>query len=724
VSTDVTSDIFASSDTDSGGFLPAVHQIRGILKTIWERRWSALTFLLIVMTIVSVATFSQEPVYKATTLLRISKDDLKVLSFTEFVAADESTDELIKTEVEVIRSRGLAEAVASALNLPADTDFQKELRPGGVAQLIAHLKGSPEASGADEADKRLKDAVVVRLLRMIDIEPIRGSRLVKFSVFARSKKLAAEIANTWADLYIKQGIDQKMAASKDASQMLFKQIEKQRRYVEEAEKKLHVVARRYGIYSYEDMKTNINQRLSELNTLLTEAQANRIEKKVAYKSMQSDPLGSEVSVNDPVVQRLREDIAKLEGEYSDFLKTFKPDYPECVRLRARIAQISQAINEQTHKWLQAAATDYAAAEQRAVAIKKELEQQQNEAMRLQDVAVEYNSLNRDMETSTEHYRALLARRKEALSAMQIKASNVSVVDMAKLPSCPHSPRRALNLILALVMGTALACAMCVLLDYMDNSVRTSEDVEKDIGETLLGIVPQIEEDDESGSENKDLISHLDGKSAISEAYRTIRTSLSFAYKNNNIKNIVISSAVPGEGKTITAINIATVLGQIGEKVLLIDADMRRPRLHRSLHLPNSRGLSTFLVEQSQLNDIILPTCLPNVDVIVSGPAPPNPSELLGSERMTDLLALCKDKYDRVIIDTPPVMAVTDSRLTAARADGLIHVIRAGKTEKRCAKEAKKHFDTVGARVIGAVLNDVEEHAGGYNHYYYYRPYTN
>jgi len=724
VTTNNAEDILASFDSAPGGAAPAIRQVRSIVKTIWKRRWSAFTFLLVVMTIVSVATFSQKPLYKATTLVRINKDDLKVLSFKEFVAADESIDELIKTETEVICSRSLAEKVASVLNLSADADFQKELRPGLVAGLIARLTSTSAASGADEEEKRLKEAVVARLIRMIDVDPVRGSRLVRLSVFAHSNKLAAEIANTWAELYIKQDIEHKMAGSRAASQMLSKQIQQQKAHVEEVEKKLYAYARRHGIYSYEDMKANINQRLSELNTLLTEAEADRIRKEVRYKSMLSDPLGSEVAVEDPVVQRLREDIAKLEGEYCDMLKTFKPDYPGCIRLRARINQMNLAIKEQAQKWLQAAATDYAAARQRSAGLQKELEELQKQAMRLQDVAVDYNTLARELETSTEHYRALLARRKEALSAMQIRASKVDVVDAAKVPAQRHSPRRALNLMLALVLGGALSCATCLLLEHMDNSVRTAEDVEKEIGETLLGVVPGIQEDDEVGPDNKDLISHLDGGSAISEAYRTIRTSLSFSSGINNTRNIVISSALPGEGKTITAINMATVLGQIGEKVLLVDADMRKPRLHRSLHLPNSRGLSTFLVGQSELNDIILPTCLPNVDVIVSGPTPPNPSELINSDRMSDFLARCKQRYDRVIIDTPPVMAVTDSRLTAAKADGLIHVIRAGRTEKRCVKEAKKHFDTVGARVIGAVLNDVPEEGGGYAQYYYYRAYTN
>jgi len=227
-----------------------------------------------------------------------------------------------------------------------------------------------------------------------------------------------------------------------------------------------------------------------------------------------------------------------------------------------------------------------------------------------------------------------------------------------------------------------------------------------------------------GADNKDLICHLDTKSTISEAYRTIRTSLAFASAKGEARNIVISSAMPGEGKTITAINIATVLGQMGENVLLIDADMRRPRLHRSLRVPNNRGLSTYLVGRCDLPDVVVPTCIPNVDVIVSGPMPPNPSELINSDRMSQLMAECKKTYDRVIIDTPPVMAVTDSRLAAAKADGLIHVIHAGRTDKKCARLAKRHFDSVGANVIGAVLNNVEsDHEGSY-YYYYRRTYEN
>ena len=703
----------------------ALQQVRGLARTLWKRRWSAFTFLLIVMTVVSVYTFSREPVYKASTLLRINKDDLKVLSFKEFVEADESTDELIKTEVEVLRSRDLADKVASVLNLGAEAAFQSELKPGLAGSIVGRVRGALGSGWDAEISEQMRREIVVsRLLDMLEVEPVRGSRLVKMNVLAHSPRLAGEIANTWSEIYIKQSVESKMHASRLAGQMLAKQIDEQQRIVEQGEKKLQAYAREHGIFSFEDGKTGMNQRLTEVNSLLTAARAELIGKEVTCTSMQSDPTGTEVAVKDPVVQRLREEAARLEGDYCDMLKVFKPEYPDCLRLRARIGQLNASITQQTAKWLQSAATDFAAAGRRVEALRSQLDELQNEAIRLQDLEVDYNTLSRELETSSEHYRALLARRKEALSSMQIRASRVSVVDKAQVPMYAHSPRVALNLALALVLGTILACGTCVLLEFLDTSVRTADDVERELGEPLLGVVPEIDEDDTVGSENRDLISHLDGKSTVSEAYRVIRTSLAFSAMQGEMKNIVVSSAVPGEGKTITAINIATVLGQAGEKVLLVDADMRRPRLHRSLHLPNNRGLSTCLVGQCELRDVIGHTLLPNVDAIVSGPTPPNPSELLDSERMTQLLKECRLAYDHVIIDTPPVMAVTDGRLAAAKADGLIHVIHAGKTEKACARMAKKQFDSVGARVLGAVLNNVEHEEGGSYYYDYYRPYAN
>jgi len=711
-----------SFDAPSDATSLAVEHARAILRIIWKRRWSALSFLLIVMTVVAVYTFSQKPTYKATAVIRINKDDLKVLSFESFVIPDESTDELIKTEVEVIRSRNLAEKVAQALNLGADADFQRELQPGFPRSLIAHFSETPGPDDINEDDR--KESVVKSLLDMLDLDPVRGSRLVKLSVVAHNSKLAAEIANTWAEIYIRNCVDMKMQASRTAGVIIDKQVSEQQAHLEDIERKLHASTKHLGLHSFEDMKANNAQRVTELNTMITEAEADRIRKRVTYDSMKSDPLGSSIGITDVVVQKLREEVAKLEGEYSTLLKTFKPQYPDCIRLQARIGQLRRSIDEQAQKWVRVSETECRASEQRVAALRKELEIQQQEAMRLQDAAVDYNILKRELESSTQHYQALLARSKEAVASTQIKASKVSVVDAAKMSRYAYRPRVALNLLLALIVGTVVGCGACVMLDMMDNSIRTAEDVEKELGESLLGMVPEIEEDDEIG-ENRDLISHLDSKSTASEAYRAIRTSLAFSSPQGEVKNIVISSAMPGEGKTITAINIATVLGQGGEKVLLVDADMRRPRLHRSLHLPNNRGLSTYLVNKCRLGDIVMPSCIPNVDVIVSGPTPPNPSELLNSDRMTQLLEECRKRYDRVLIDTPPVMAVTDSRLAAAKADGLIHVIQAGKTDKRCAKLAKKHFDTVGARVIGAVLNNVEsEHGDSSYYYYYHRTYSN
>jgi len=703
----------AFSDTNPPAL--AMQQLRNIAGIICKRRWSIITFVLIVMTVVSVYSFSARPVYKASTLVRINRDELKVMSFQEFVTADESTDELIGTETEIIGSRQLAERVATTLNLAADPVFRGELRPGLPGRIAGKLRlGSAETEADSEA--RETHAIINRLLDMLSIDAIRGSRLVRINIAAHDPKLAAEIANMWTEAYVRLSIDYKVEASRSAGQMLTRQIDEQKAALEEIEKKLHEYTRGQGIFSYEVMRDNTHQRIAELNSMLTNAEAQRIKNYINYQAIKTSPLASEVAVKDPLVQKLREEIARLEGEYSDMLNVFKPDYPDCIRLRSRIEQIDAAVQQQTRKYVETAEAEYLGSEQQIAALEAELQQLQQQAMFLQDVAVDYNSLYRELQTNSGHYEALLARRKEALSATQIRASKISVVDLATVPVSPHSPNKALNLSLALILGLLAACTGSVVKEYMDNSVRSAEDVEHDVGEHLLGIVPEIEEDNEIGPENRDLISHLDSKSAVSEAYRTIRTSLAFSCSQRDTRNIVISSAMPGEGKTLTAINIAIVLGQVGERVLLVDADMRRPRLHTSLQVPNVRGLSTYLAGYCQLDDLIRPTRLPNVDLITAGPTPPNPSELINSKRMTELLAQCKTRYDRVIIDTPPVMAVTDSRLAATKADGLIQVIHAGKTNKQCARLARKHFDSVGAHVIGAVLNNVHSENGRKYHY--------
>jgi len=696
----------------------AMQQLRNIAAVICKRRWSIITFVLIVMTVVSVYSFSVRPVYKASTLVRINRDELKVMSFQEFVTADESTDELIRTETEIIGSRQLAERVATTLNLAADPVFRDEMRPGLRQQIAAKL-GLGAAEDDAKSEARKQDAIINNLLSMLGIDHIRGSRLVRISVAARNPKLAAEIANTWTQAYVRSSIDQKVEASRTAGQMLSRQIDEQKAALEETEKKLHEYTRGQGIFSYEEMRDNTHQQIAEINSMLTKAEAERIRNYINYQTIKASPLSSEVAVKDPLVQTLREEIARLEGEYSDMLNVFKTDYPDCIRLRSRIEQLDTAIQQQTRKYVEAAEAQFLGIERQIAALQAELQQLQQQAMHLQDIAVDYNSLYREYETNSGHYEALLARRKEALSATQIRASRINIEESATVPVSPHSPNKALNLSLAFILGLLAACTGSVVKEYMDSSVRSAEDVERDVGEHLLGIVPTIEEDNEIGPDDRDLISHLDAKSMVSEAYRTIRTSLAFSCSQRDARNIVISSAMPGEGKTLTAINIAIVLGQIGERVLLIDADMRRPRLHTSLHVPNVRGLSTYLAGYCEIDDLIRPSSLPNVNLITAGPTPPNPSELINSNRMTQLLEQCKARYDRVIIDTPPVMAVTDSRLAATKADGLIQVIHAGKTDKQCARLARKHFDSVGAHVIGAVLNNVRSEHNRQQYYYRY-----
>ena len=368
--------------------------------------------------------------------------------------------------------------------------------------------------------------------------------------------------------------------------------------------------------------------------------------------------------------------------------------------------------------------EYKVALAKEYSLKNALNQQKGESLAMNVKAIDYNVLKRQAESSREMYDILVKRFKETSITEDIKTGNIRIVDLAEIPRTPVKPKKAQNLILGLIVGLALGVGLAFFLEYLDNTIKVPDDIKNILKLPYLGPVPAIaaaEGGVGNGERNPadDLVSHLSPKSTASEAYRGIRTSILFSSAEQAPQVLIVSSSGPREGKTITSANIAITMAQAGNRVVILDCDMRRPRVHKIFSLSRDRGMSNLLVGNDVLDNVVIRTDIPNLDVIPSGPIPPNPSEVLSSQRMVDLIGVLRGRYDRVIIDTPPITAVTDAVILSKIVDGVVLIVRAGVAHRELVRNAVEQLRQVNAHILGAVLNGVDMGRDSYYYYQYY-----
>ncbi len=438
-----------------------------------------------------------------------------------------------------------------------------------------------------------------------------------------------------------------------------------------------------------------------------------------------DPESSSVVMNNPMITSLKKDYAALDSEYNQQLKIYKPDYPKMVRLKEHINQIKNKIDLEIPRVILSVKKDYGIAVKRENNLKAAFEAQKREALDLNQSAIQYQILKREADTNKELYNGLLQRLKETGVSASLTASNIQVLDRAEVPKAPFKPRKTMNIMLSIIVGLLGGIGLAFFTEYLDNTIKTPEDIEKRVCLPPLGLVPQHANTNNNEALQKvEYIAHSDGRSPIAEAYRSIRTFLLLSTGGKPPRVMTVTSPARDEGKTTTVINTAISLTKSDVKVLIIDADMRQPRLHRIFDLDNTVGLSAFLSGNVEFGDgLIKESDIQNLDIITSGPIPPNPAELLSSYRFSELIHSLYPLYNFIIIDTPPVMGISDSLIVSSQTDGVIMVVKSGKTPKEAAQEARRMLEGVNAKILGVVLNSVSQADMRYSYYYnYYRYY--
>jgi len=698
---------------------------------VLKRKWVILSFAVPLFVFVTVMSFAVRPTYTATGTLLIEKEP-NILSFEEVLQIESFNDDYYQTQYKLLQSRSLANAVIERRKLIENVTFAGKLK-----------KKRPEAVRDDPAFRSL---LIDNFLARLKIKPVQTTRLVEVSFKDNDPKFAAETVNTLFDAFIDMTIDTKYEATAQATEFLAGQIEKIKNEIDKDERTIQQYGAEKNIVTLSDKETTIVEKLGELNRALTEAQIERLNKETYYFSIKNvSPEFLPEALANPLIQRLREDYNRLNRQYLKMQDRFKEEFPELQRLKTELESARTSLETEAENLKKAAYSDWQGALSRERSLGAAFNGQKEVANQLNSNAISYNQLKIELENKKSLLESLMRRESETGVSARLKGlrtSNVRVVDRAEPPLYPTSPKKKRNMLLALLIGMGGGIGLAFLFERLDDSIKTFEDVEKCTGFPALGIVPAFRSDghekepadggapewgtgpeaagplDERGSEKTGppgLITFVSPNSNVSESYRSLRTALLLSSAEPKPRCLAVTSALPQEGKTLTLANLAVTLAQSGKKILIVDADLRKPRQHEVFKMRNINGLTNFLTGKMEKGSLIKLTEVPNLFLINAGPVPPNPLELLGSDKMTSLIATLREAFDYVLFDTPPILAVTDALDLGSKLDGVILVVWGEKTSREALKRTREKLDMIKARTLGVVLNNVTIRR--HDHYY-------
>lgn len=704
-------------------------EILQYLETI-RKRWPLVVIILSTTLVIgTIYTLRAAKLYKATASVVISPRTPQILKDVQDVNPMSSpyADEVfLQTEYAVIESRRVAERTAERLNLRNDDVHN------GLGQ-IKDVKKREEARQKFDAYKFVKG--------MIKVVPKKRSQIVEIEVLHEDPKFAADMANAVANSYIEGNVEKRVDGTRDASSWLVTQHDELKKKLNDSEDALYAFMTNNGILnaSLESQVEEIKSRLGQFISKLAEIQSKRIASQLDARALEQAAQNPEMINTLPEVQNLsvistlKDHLSQLQAQYSQLEQKYQPAHPKLVALAEQIETLKTNLKTELGATVNRLERDQRSLANTEQGLKEAIEGEREREAHMNKLSLEYNRYKRDVETNTKLYEMVATRLKEIDLTGMLKANNVSVLDAALVPRVPFKPSWRNNLLIALMLGLLLGVGTVILLDILDTTLKTQEDVEAALGLPFLGVMPVIE----SGGERTDKKSRIKDvarlrecdlyimhhpKSMPAECSRAIRTNLHFMSPDKPLKSLAVTSSMPREGKSTTSISLATTMAQAGSRVLLVDADLRRPRLHRTFSVSNDVGISSLIVGEAKLEDAIQHTELAGLDLLTCGPIPPNPSELLHTERFKELVKEFEKHYDKVIFDAPPVGAVTDPVILGAQVDGTILVVKTAYTSRDSIRRALRTLVDAHVPVLGVILNDIDVSAKKYGYYYgkYYR----
>ncbi len=704
-----------------------------ILRKHW---WIVAASVATIFSVVAIASLKMPKIYEASGTIAINKPD-NSLNFqnTATFSLDYYDPSELETEVKILQSDVLALEVIRSLNLDQRPEY------GG------QVSNSPSADLAPDplqSDPGKAASLLGGFKGNLRVSLSQNSRIIEVHYRSTEPETAANVVNSLMQTYIEDNRRTRFESTMAASDWLQKQLVDLQMKVETSQEKLVRYQREHEILGIDEKQNITTQKLDELNKALTAAESERMDRESFYHLVESgDPdaiaasagsvdAGNGVQSASVLLDSLAAKQADLKIQVADLNTQFGPSYPKLAQLNNQLKEIDSEIQAEMKKIASKVRGQYVTALGRENMLHDALEKQKQEANKLNESAIEYNMLKRDAETNRALYEGILEKLKEASVSAGLKANNFHVVDAARSPTFPVEPNIPRNLGFALVLGLATGVGLAFLKEGLDNTIRTTEQAHIISGLPSLGMIPLGSKAAREGPNAKrlviasskeavELVTQVRPQSQMAESYRALRTSLLLSNLGSPPKIIMVTSALPQEGKTTTSINTAVVLAQKGVRVLLIDADLRRPSIHKTLGMGPRSGLSNVLTGSTTLEQAITRTAiLPNLFILPAGTPPPNPAELLASSNMREMLAQLRDQYDHIVVDTPPSLSVTDAVVLSQRADAVVLVIRSGQTTKQSLRRARDLLAQVSAKVVGVLLNAVDLSSPDYYYYYEYQ----
>ena len=712
------------------------------LRVLIKRKWTVLACLVSIFAVVAIASLKMTPIYEASGSIEINKPDSGLVNFSNSPSfnVDSYDPTELETEVMILQSDLLALQVVKELNLDRRPDFG-----GKTPALPSTLDLAPDPLQADSART---SALIGGFRGNLKVSLSPNTHIIKVSFRSPDKELTANVVNTLMNTYTENNFKSRFDSTMQASDWLSKQLVDLQMKVETSQEKLVRYQKEHEILGIDEKQNIITSKLDELNKALTAAESDRMAKESVYRLVQAgdaDSIVSAISATNALdasgatsqtpsnlLEALRTKEADLKIQAAEIGTQFGPAYPKLAQINNQLKEIDTQLLAETKKVVGKIRGQYMAALQRENMLHDALEKQKQEANKLNESAIQYSILKRDLESYRQLYEGLMEKIKEAGVSAGLKSNNFRIVDVARVPTAPIEPNIPRNLAFAFVLGLTSGVGLAFLLEGVDNTVRTTEQAQMISGLPPLGMIPLGSRSAREGTSAKrlviatskeavELVTQVRPQSQMAESYRALRTSLLLSNLGAPPKVIMITSALPQEGKTTTSINCAVVLAQKGIRVLLIDADLRRPSIHKTLGMGPRSGLSNVLTGSATLQQTITrSTILPNLSILPAGTPPQNPAELLASTNMRDVLEELRGQYDHIVVDTPPSLSVTDAVVLSPRADAIVLVIRSGQTTKQALRRARDVLAQVNAKVSGVLLNAVDLSSPDYYYYYEYQ----
>jgi polysaccharide biosynthesis transport protein len=708
---------------DQGWVEQSGGQLTMDLATYWrlalKHRFLIIGCFLGALVIGATFTLLMTPIYTAQATLQIDREAARILAAEDVTPTENMTqgEEFFQTQYGLLRSRSLAERVIESLGLAGSNEALEAM---GVE--------APEAGGTATAQAARRRAAALKALQdNLSVSPVRGSRLVAVGYDNPNPVVAARIANGFAENFIQSNLDRKFESSSYARQFLEERIAQTKGRLESAERQLVAYAANQqiinvgqpseGAASGGATESLTSNNLVALNAALARTRAERVAAEERWRSARTTDLMTLPEVlQNPTIQRLTEQRALLDAEYQQKLSIYQPDYPEMVQLKARIDEADGQIRTIAGNIRSSVRSQYEIAANQERSLQAQVSRLTGDVLDLRDRSIQYNILQRELDTTRTLYEALLQRYKEVGVTGGVTANNISIVDVATPPREPSKPNMLLNMALASLLGLGLGVLAALVLEALDETLATPDDVEKKLGVSVLGVIPLLDKGETPAGALADI------RSGFSEAYYSLRTALQFSTPDGAPSSLLVSSARPAEGKSTTAYAVALNLARVGKRVLLVDGDLRNPSMHRVIGVENERGMSNLLSGSANLASVVQPTSQENLFFIPCGPLPPNPAELWGGERLQQFLAETRNNFDHVVIDGPPVLGFADSPMLAAAVNGVLFVLESRGTRRGQARGALKRLQVGRAHLLGAVLTKFSTKStsyGGYDYAYDY-----